>query len=206
MSSRQRAGWPSTQDLELFHRVLADVTPLRLEPEPKPTSQPLPVSTTRQKVQKSAKKAIRTEAKLSLKPTAKAAMTPAVLADHGPGRAPGLDRRSALRLKRGKTEIDGRIDLHGMTQEQARSALTGFVISGHRQDRRCLLVITGKGYHPVRDDTDAWRAESGILRQRVPRWLEEQPLVGCVLAYSPAQPEHGGSGALYILLKRRRGP
>jgi DNA-nicking Smr family endonuclease len=205
MSSRQRAGWPSTQDLELFHRVLADVTPLRLEPEPKPTSQPLPVSTTRQKVQKSAKKAIRTEAKLSLKPTAKAAMTPAVLADHGPGRAPGLDRRSALRLKRGKTEIDGRIDLHGMTQEQARSALTGFVICGHRQDRRCLLVITGKGRRPARDDTDFWSAEPGILRQRVPRWLEEQPLVGCVLAYSPAQPEHGGSGALYVLLKRRRG-
>jgi len=206
MSGRQRTGWPSTQDLELFHRVLADVTPLRSELKPKPTSQPVAVLTTPPKVDKSAKKVTRTETEISLKPKVKAVVTPAALADHGPGRAPGLDRRSALRLKRGKTEIDGRIDLHGMTQEQARSALTGFVISGHRQDRRCLLVITGKGYHPVRDDTDAWRAESGILRQRVPRWLEEQPLVGCVLAYSPAQPEHGGSGALYVLLKRRRGP
>jgi len=157
-------------------------------------------------VEKPVKKTTRTKTEPPLKPTAKEAAKPAVLADHGPGRAPGLDRRSALRLKRGKTEIDGRIDLHGMTQEQARSALTGFVISGYRQDRRCLLVITGKGRRPARDETNAWSAELGILRQRVPCWLEEPPLVGCVLAYSPAQPEHGGSGALYVLLKRRRGP
>ena len=206
MSSRQRKGWPSTQDLELFHQVLADVTPLRPEPEPKPTSQPLAVSSTPPKVEKAAKKATRIKTEPPLKPRVKAAATPAALADHGAGRAPGLDRRSALRLKRGKIEIDGRIDLHGMTQEQARSVLTGFVISGHRHDRRCLLVITGKGRRPARDDTDVWSAEPGILRQRVPRWLEEPPLVGCVLAYSPAQPEHGGSGALYVLLKRRRGP
>ena len=202
MAGRQRTGWPSTQDLELFHRVLVDVTPLR----PETASQPSAGSTTPPKVEKPVKKTTRTKTEPPLKPTVKEAARPAVLADHGPGRAPGLDRRSALRLKRGKTEIDGRIDLHGMTQEQARSALTGFVISGHRHDRRCLLVITGKGRRPACDDTDVWSAEPGILRQRAPRWLEEPPLVGCVLAYSPAQPEHGGSGALYVLLKRRRGP
>jgi DNA-nicking Smr family endonuclease len=202
MAGRQRTGWPSTQDLELFHRVLVDVTPLR----PETASQPSAGPTTLPKVEKLVKTITRTKTESPLKPTVKEAARPAVLADHGPGRAPGLDRRSALRLKRGKTEIDGRIDLHGMTQEQARSALTGFVISGYRQDRRCLLVITGKGRRPARDETNAWSAESGILRQRVPRWLEEPPLVGCVLAYSPAQPEHGGSGALYVLLKRRRRP
>lgn len=204
MAGQQRKGRPSPQDIELFHRVLADVTPLR--PEPEPTSKPPAGSTTPPKAEKPAKKTSKTKPAPPHKPTIKTAATPAALADHGPGRAPGLDRRSALRLKRGKTEIDGRIDLHGMTQEQARSALTGFVISGHRQDRRCLLVITGKGRRPARDETDSWSSEPGILRQRVPRWLEEPPLVGCILAYSPAQPEHGGSGALYVLLKRRRGP
>ncbi|MDA1308043.1 MAG: Smr/MutS family protein [Proteobacteria bacterium] len=204
MAGQQRKGRPSPQDIELFHRVLADVTPLR--PEPEPTSKPSDGSTTPPKAEKPAKKTPKTKPAPPHKPTIKTAATPAALADHGPGRAPGLDRRSALRLKRGKTEIDGRIDLHGMTQEQARSALTGFVISGHRQDRRCLLVITGKGRRPARDETDSWSSEPGILRQRVPRWLEEPPLVGCILAYSPAQPEHGGSGALYVLLKRRRGP
>ena len=136
-------------------------------------------------------------------------MFPAALADHGAARTPGLDKRSAQRLQRGKTEIDGRIDLHGMTQAEARSALTGFVTNGHRHDRRCLLVITGKGrpasHHGDRPRTDDGRSEPGVLRRMVPRWLEEAPLAERVLAYSPAQPKHGGSGALYVLLKRRRG-
>jgi DNA-nicking Smr family endonuclease len=61
--------------------------------------------------------------------------------------------------------------------------------------RRCVLVITGKGI---------WRSEAGILREMVPRWLNEAPNRARVLAIAHAQPRHGGQGALYVLLKRKR--
>jgi DNA-nicking Smr family endonuclease len=203
MANTRASRWLTAEDLDLFHRVLADVTPRGLEPVTAALSETNPAR--KQDAKPPAANGVKPAAP---KPSVDNKSFPAALADHGPGKTPGLDKRSALRLRRGQTEIDGRIDLHGMTQAEARSALSGFVTSGYRQDRRCLLVITGKGRRP-RDDTDrAWSDshEPGVIRRMVPRWLEEAPLVGCVLAYSPAQPRHGGSGALYVLLKRRRGP
>ncbi len=95
-----------------------------------------------------------------------------------------------------------------MTQADARSALTGFVTSGHRHGRRCLLVITGKGQRKFDTEDRPWTAdadrEPGVLRRMVPRWLSEAPLAERVLAFSAAQPRHGGDGALYVLLKRKR--
>lgn len=109
------------------------------------------------------------------------------------GESPGVDKRTAQRFKRGRMDIDGTIDLHGMTQEAAHIALHRFVETGAATGKRCLLVITGKGT----------RGE-GVLRQAVPRWLNDARLRGLILSYSHAQPQHGGSGALYVLLKRRR--
>jgi DNA-nicking Smr family endonuclease len=210
MGKSRASHWPSEEDLDLFHKVLADVTPLRPETTPikrEALQKPIvkadtPSGSTRNTRPLTA--ATRAESRRS------DVIFPAALADHGAGRTPGLDKRSAQRLQRGKTEIDGRIDLHGMTQAEARSALTGFVTNGHRHDRRCLLVITGKGRRASegRDapGSDEGRGEPGVLRRMVPRWLKEAPLAERVLAYSPAQPKHGGSGALYVLLKRRRAP
>ncbi|QJE71776.1 hypothetical protein HHL28_00395 [Aerophototrophica crusticola] len=91
--------------------------------------------------------------------------------------------------------MDGRIDLHGMTQGEAHDALLGFVRRSHDQGRRLLLVITGKGGAP--------RGE-GILRSAVPRWLNEAAFKSLVLAIHQAQPHHGGGGAYYVFLRRRR--
>jgi DNA-nicking Smr family endonuclease len=107
---------------------------------------------------------------------------------------PGLDRRSADRLKRGRMKIDARIDLHGMTQVAAHDALLGFVARAIERDLRVLLVITGKGEGP----------EGGVLRRGVPRWLAEPPVRGHILSTVLAQPQHGGDGAVYVLLRRRR--
>jgi DNA-nicking Smr family endonuclease len=107
---------------------------------------------------------------------------------------PGLDRRQALRLKRGQLEIEARLDLHGMTQAEAHRALSGFVARSHAAGKRTLLVVTGKGT----------REGTGVLRAAVPRWLAEPALRDRVLATAPAQPRDGGSGALYILLRRAR--
>lgn len=110
------------------------------------------------------------------------------------GNTPGLDKRSAERMKRGEMEIDGRLDLHGMTQDTAHAALVGFVARAYDSGRRCLLVITGKGY----------REGTGVLRANVPRWLNQSPCRERILGFSTARPQHGGEGALYVLIKRRR--
>jgi DNA-nicking Smr family endonuclease len=112
-----------------------------------------------------------------------------------PGRFAGVDKRLAERLKRGQLPIEGTLDLHGLTQDEAHRQLDGFLALSATAGRRCVLVITGKG---------AWRSESGILREMAPRWLNEAPNRSSVLAIANAQPRHGGSGALYVLLKRRR--
>lgn len=106
------------------------------------------------------------------------------------GSSPGVDRRTADRFKRGKLAIDGRLDLHGMSREAAQTALFGFIATSHATGKRCVVVVTGKG--------------RGILREAVPHWLNLPALRDKILAVDTARPEHGGTGALYVLLKRRR--
>lgn len=106
----------------------------------------------------------------------------------------GIDRRQALRLKRGQLAIEARLDLHGMTQAEAHRELASFVARHHAAGKRVLLVVTGKGT----------REGTGVLRAAVPRWLAEPALRDRVLATRPAVPRDGGDGALYILLRRTR--
>jgi DNA-nicking Smr family endonuclease len=103
----------------------------------------------------------------------------------------GVDRATAERLKRGRRAIEARLDLHGMTQAEAHRALFGFVAGSRTAGRRCVLVITGHG-----------RSSGGVLKSAVPRWLHEPELRRHVLAIAPARPQHGGAGALYVLLRR----
>jgi DNA-nicking Smr family endonuclease len=120
----------------------------------------------------------------------------AKLPDLAPGVAPGVDRRNAERLRRGERAIDARLDLHGMTQDEAHRALDAFLARAEQAGWRCVLVITGKG----RPGTSA----AGVLRAAVPRWLNEAPNRARLLAIAAAQPKHGGAGALYVLLRRKR--
>ena len=110
-----------------------------------------------------------------------------------PNRPIGLDRRTWQRLRAGRLPIEARLDLHGDTQEMAHRRLQGFLADCQASGRRCVLVVTGKG-----------RAGGGILRHMVPRWLGEPGVRERLVAYTPAGLEHGGSGALYVLLRRRR--
>ena len=103
----------------------------------------------------------------------------------------GVDRATAERLRRGQRPIEARLDLHGMTQAEAHSVLAGFIVGSRAAGRRCLLVITGHG-----------RASGGVLKSAVPRWLNEPELRRHLLAIAPARPQHGGHGALYVLLRR----
>jgi DNA-nicking Smr family endonuclease len=113
-----------------------------------------------------------------------------------------MDARSFEKLKRGKLSPEARIDLHGMTLAQAHPALVGFVLSSHAAGRRLVLVITGKGKE--RDDHAPIPVRQGLLRNQVPHWLATAPLAPLVLQVQRAHASHGGSGALYVYLRRRR--
>jgi DNA-nicking Smr family endonuclease len=106
----------------------------------------------------------------------------------------GIDRANAERLKRGLHRIEARLDLHGMTQAEAHGALSAFIAASRTARRRCVLVITGRGLG---------QNGPGVLKSSVPRWLEEPELRRHILAIAPAQPQHGGPGASYLLLRRR---
>jgi len=113
----------------------------------------------------------------------------------GKGSAKGkdVDRSTAQKFVRGKMAIEGTLDLHGMSQSDAREALRRFIKSSHARGKRCLLVITGKGA-PGRPS---------VLKARVPEWLDEEPLGPLVLKMAQAR-RHGGEGAVYVLLRRQR--
>ncbi|MCC5972823.1 MAG: Smr/MutS family protein [Rubellimicrobium sp.] len=116
--------------------------------------------------------------------------------------APRMDAKALGKLRRGKLRPEARIDLHGMTLAEAHPALIGFVLSSHAVGRRLVLVITGKG--KLRDDFAPMPTRRGLLRHQVPQWLTLPPLGPVVLQVTPAHISHGGEGALYVYLSRRR--
>lgn len=107
------------------------------------------------------------------------------------GRAHGVNRKTVRQLAAGRLAPEATLDLHRLTAEAARERLERFVARSRAANHRVVLVITGKAERsPV----------GGRLRDLVPGWLSV-PLAAAVLAYAPARPEHGGAGALYVLLR-----
>lgn len=113
-----------------------------------------------------------------------------------------MDRKAYDRLKRGKLKPEGRIDLHGMTLDQAKPALQSFIMKSFSRERRLVLVITGKGRRSVDDGPIPQRP--GVLRHAVPQWLQTPPLSQMVLQITQAHDRHGGGGAYYVYLRRKR--
>lgn len=108
-----------------------------------------------------------------------------------------LGRRLRGRVARGKEAIDARLDLHGLTQAQAHSALLHFLRNAGAREARLVLVITGKG---MRGD-----GERGVLKRQVPQWLALPEFRALVIGFEDAHAAHGGEGALYVRLRRMRG-
>ena len=112
------------------------------------------------------------------------------------GDTSGMDRRTTQKLKRGKLDIEGTLDLHGYTQTKAHQALSRFLQTGYETGRRTVLIITGKG--------DRLGGRPGILKEAVPGWFNETPMRQWVAGFSYAPRQDGGEGALHIRVKRRR--
>lgn len=103
----------------------------------------------------------------------------------------GISKETVRRMKQGRIAIEGELDLHGLTVDQARLAFAGFLHAAYREGRRCVRIIHGKGLRS--------EARLPILKGCVNGWLQQKDEV---LAFCSARPEDGGTGAVYILLKR----
>ena len=112
-----------------------------------------------------------------------------------PGPA-GLDRRLKQKISRGSQKIEARLDLHGMRQGEAHDALLRFLRGVQDKGKTLVLVITGKG---ARDT-----GERGVLRRMVPMWLGLADFRELVVGFGEAGVAHGGEGALYVRVRKKR--
>lgn len=177
----------SADDAELFRRVLHDVEPLpdkrrdadQTDADVEPAAPPPPRPTVNRPVQTTSAAPVRRPPDPPLRA----------------GAPVGVDRRTADRLRRGKLPVEARLDLHGHTQDQAHAAVNGFITRNAAAGRRCVLIVTGKG---------SLSQGGGVLRRRLPDWLNMAPCRPLIVATAAAQPQDGGAGAMYVLLRRRR--
>ncbi len=115
-----------------------------------------------------------------------------------------IDPHDAKAIRRGRIAVEARVDLHGMTQAAAHTALVRFLRRSAAEGKRCVLVITGKGTKPADDESPYAQLGAGVLRVSLPRWLEAPELAPLVISSGGASPRDGGDGARYVLLRRKR--
>ncbi|MCW5719411.1 MAG: Smr/MutS family protein [Bauldia sp.] len=189
MSGGRRRRPLTDEDRALWEAVARTAEPLR--PKRKPKRKPAPVAAPEGPPAEPGSPD-------TPKPPGRAAVPPPPNAATPPRRtaAPAtIDRRTTSRVARGTIGLDGRLDLHGFTQDEAYRRLVVFLTEVQRRGGRMVLVITGKG-------SDTGRAERGILRRVVPQWLGSAAFRPLVSAYDDAHRLHGGGGALYVRIRK----
>ncbi|ACL56009.1 Smr/MutS family protein [Methylobacterium nodulans] len=167
----------------LWAEIARQVTPLQgrsLPPEPPSVPEPPPPAPVRATMARAVPAAARPKPAL-------------------PPLAP-IERRVRTALRRGSRTVDAVIDLHGLRQAEAHAALVAFLHRSRGAGHVLVLVVTGKG-----GPGDDPYAERGVLRRSVPHWLRLPDLRPLVLGFEEAALHHGGSGALYVRLRRRGG-
>jgi DNA-nicking Smr family endonuclease len=209
MSRRPKPRKLSAEDHELWSRVTQAAKPLHPARKSKPLAEPkasvAALKSSSAPVSAPSLTGVHRPTPRRAEPPTAFHPAPSEISSLGPG-APGLDKRTAERLRKGRTPPEARIDLHGMTADRAQGALVHFIENASRNGLRCVLVITGKGTPTSRhsDDADFMGSGRGVLRRDAPRWLRSPPLGPLVVGVYQAHPKHGGAGALYVYLKRRR--
>lgn len=164
----------SHAEAELWTMVTADVRPFRPRPHLPSTPSAPPLQAGR------------------------AVMASAVGCDRAPSPKPPapvaeIDYRTRVKIKRGRLDVDAKLDLHGMRQAEAQRALTSFLRRAQADGAKIAIVVTGKG---------ATRDEGGVLRRVVPLWLQAPNLRDVVVGFGEAARHHGGEGALYVRIRR----
>ena len=115
------------------------------------------------------------------------------------GAISGFSRKLLKRLKKGRFPIQDYVDLHGLTKQEAETKIRNFLLQSQQLGLRCVLVVHGRGLNSENNIP--------ILKERLPVWLTRGPVKKIVLAFSTARPYDGGTGAIYVLLRKpRTGP
>ena len=112
------------------------------------------------------------------------------------GSVQGFDKRLMAKLKKGRFPIQDYIDLHGLTKDKAEIKIRDFLLQSYQLGSRCVLVVHGRGLNS--------ESHIPVLKERLPIWLKRGPVKKFILAFSTAMPYDGGTGAIYILLKKQR--
>lgn len=179
---RQRRRGLSSEDRALWNEVRKSIKPLRVRSDEAPVEESAPAEPHTKKKPPLARSA----------PIARSEKKPPPLAP--------LGRRERQRLTRGRSSVEDRLDLHGLTLERAFPRLRTFLEKAQAQNASLVLVITGKG------SATAERAgeERGVLRRQVPMWLALPELRPLVIGFEEAARTHGGAGAFYVRIRRQR--
>lgn len=186
---KRRKGQLSPEDKELWAKVTRTLTPLH--PHSQQPVEPAAESPAAEKYVADPGSAKKTAT--AMRDPKRAPLPPPPLPLHG------LEQRHRRQLVRGVKAIDARIDLHGLTQDQAHDRLRVFLHQAQARGHKVILVITGKG-----GNGGGFMNERGVLRRVVPQWLAMPDMRSIVLGYEEAHVSHGGGGALYVRIRKRR--
>ncbi|MTI18509.1 DNA mismatch repair protein MutS [Rhodobacteraceae bacterium RKSG542] len=198
-NNRRRRKHLSASDRLLWQRVTTSVTPMHPEGEAFNQEDLVPHVPEPTPAEINAAKKAKAEAKVHVSSAALRAPKPAV-----PSIPPlvTMHRRERKKVtKVGGRTIDGRLDLHGYTQQQAHDRLRGFLHHAQVSGYSLVLVITGKG---SRAKGFSFGDDRGVLRRMVPHWLSAPDFRQLVLGFEEAHLTHGGEGAIYVQIRKRR--
>jgi len=172
-------------ELSLFRAAMRGVKPIVYDR----------AETDRRKADKARFELLRGRASHSLEPLASPALSDQFVIDVLPEERlywaeAGVQKSQMQRLSRGQFSFAGSLDLHGLNIERAREQLLAFIAEGQRLAVRCVRVVHGKASSSVE--------KQALLKSRINSWLRQHPEV---LGFTSCLPKHGGTGAVYVLLK-----
>ena len=109
-------------------------------------------------------------------------------------------------LKKGKVKIDRRLDLHGYSLHEARQKFEIEVKKNYSKNKRCLLVITGKGVHKktINEEDLSPKLFYGKIKNSIINWINDEGLKKYILTYQDAGIENGGDGAIFVYLRKNK--
>lgn len=180
-------------EAELFAREMAGVRPL--DPAVRQRVVPPPPSAEQRRISDPEAEAL---AELSELVAGNGVFDIADTVEFIEGAANGVDRGLVRRLRAGEFACQDHLDLHGMTSDEARTAVNAFLQRAWRDGLRCVLIIHGRGLNS--------KDHVPVLKARLTGWLTRGTWSRIVLAFTSARPCDGGAGAMYVLLRRRRSP
>jgi len=180
------------EDADIFTQAMSGVVPLdnkairKTQSHEKKTSPPYPVHDVEQEVMEHLRDLVNGTADMDI----------TFSDEYIEGSISGVDRNTMRRLKRGLIPVQDHIDLHGLTQKDAEIRVREFLVNSQARGMQCVLIVHGRGLNSP--------DSIPVLKERLPVWLNRGPARKIVKAFSSARPYDGGTGAIYVLLRRHK--